>query len=72
MAIMARTLDTPRAPRRQPRRDRRRGIEATAPGVAVIVADLTDEADRARVVPEAAEALGGPIEILVNNAAAAM
>lgn len=40
--------------------------------VAVVVADLTDEADRARVVPEAADALGGPVEILVNNAAAAI
>ena len=36
------------------------------------MADLTDEADRARVVPEAADALGGPIDILVNNAAASI
>ncbi|MCU0270945.1 MAG: SDR family NAD(P)-dependent oxidoreductase [Acidimicrobiales bacterium] len=40
--------------------------------VAVIAADLTDETDRARVVPEAIEALGGHVEILVNNAAAAI
>jgi citronellol/citronellal dehydrogenase len=40
--------------------------------VASIVADLTDERDRLRIVPEAVEALGGPIDILVNNAAAAM
>ena len=40
--------------------------------VAVVVADLTDEASRARVVPEAVDALGGPIDILVNNAAAAI
>jgi citronellol/citronellal dehydrogenase len=38
--------------------------------VAVVVADLTDEHDRARVVPETVEALGGPVDILVNNAAA--
>lgn len=38
--------------------------------VAIIVADLTDELDRQRIVPEAADALGGPAEILVNNAAA--
>jgi citronellol/citronellal dehydrogenase len=38
--------------------------------VAVVVADLADDVDRQRVVPEAADALGGPIEILVNNAAA--
>src|SRR4051812_23101552 len=40
--------------------------------VASIVADLTDEHDRLRIVPEAVEGLGGPIDILVNNAAAAM
>ena len=40
--------------------------------VGIIVSDLTDEEDRARVVPEAAEILGGPVEILVNNAAAAI
>jgi NAD(P)-dependent dehydrogenase (short-subunit alcohol dehydrogenase family) len=40
--------------------------------VAIVVADLTAEADRERIVPEAAEALGGPIEVLVNNAAAAI
>jgi citronellol/citronellal dehydrogenase len=40
--------------------------------VPILVADLTDETDRARIVPEAAEALGGPIEILINNAAAAI
>lgn len=40
--------------------------------VAVVAADLTDEADRARLVPEAAAALGGPPDILVNNAAAAI
>jgi NAD(P)-dependent dehydrogenase (short-subunit alcohol dehydrogenase family) len=40
--------------------------------IAVVAADLTDETERARVVPAAVEALGGPIEILVNNAAAAI
>ena len=40
--------------------------------VSIIAADLTDGDDRARIVPEAAEQLGGPVEILVNNAAAAM
>jgi len=40
--------------------------------VAVVTADLTDEHDRSRIVPEAADQLGGPIDILVNNAAAAM
>ena len=40
--------------------------------VVVIVADLGDEADRARIVPEAVEKLGGPVDVIVNNAAAAM
>ena len=40
--------------------------------VGIVVADLTDPVDRQRVVPEAVEALGGPIEILVNNAAASI
>jgi short-subunit dehydrogenase len=40
--------------------------------VGVIVADLGDADDRQRIVPEAVEALGGPIEVLVNNAAAAI
>jgi citronellol/citronellal dehydrogenase len=39
---------------------------------ATVVADLTDEVDRARIVPEAVERLGGPLDILVNNAAAAI
>jgi citronellol/citronellal dehydrogenase len=39
--------------------------------VAVVVADLADPADRERVVPAAVERLGGPVDILVNNAAMA-
>src|SRR5262245_40368408 len=38
--------------------------------VAVVAADLADPDDRRRIVPEAVEALGGPIDVLVNNAAA--
>jgi NAD(P)-dependent dehydrogenase (short-subunit alcohol dehydrogenase family) len=40
--------------------------------VGSVVADLTDADDRARVVPEAERLLGGPIDVLVNNAAAAI
>jgi citronellol/citronellal dehydrogenase len=40
--------------------------------VAEIVADLADIDRRQRIVPEAVEELGGPIDILVNNAAAAI
>ncbi len=39
---------------------------------AVIVADLTDPDSRADVVAQASAQLGGPIDILVNNAAAAI
>jgi NAD(P)-dependent dehydrogenase (short-subunit alcohol dehydrogenase family) len=39
---------------------------------ASITCDLSDPDDRARVVHQAVEALGGPIDILVNNAAAAI
>ena len=45
-------------------------IEAGGGRAVAIGADLTDADDRARIVPEARAALG-PIDILVNNAAAA-
>ena len=37
-----------------------------------VVADLADGEDRARIIPEAARLLGGPVDVLVNNAAAAI
>jgi citronellol/citronellal dehydrogenase len=40
--------------------------------VAMIVADLADADSRSRVVPEAAQLLGRPVDILVNNAAASV
>lgn len=40
--------------------------------VVVLVADLTDAEERSTIVPRAAEGLGGPVDILVNNAAAAI
>ncbi len=39
---------------------------------AAVVADLGDPDDRARIVPAALELLGGRVDILVNNAAAAI
>lgn len=71
VAIVARTLD---------RHDHLAGsLEETAARlerygrkVAVIVADLADEHDRLRIVPEAVKALGDDVDILVNNAAAAI
>jgi NAD(P)-dependent dehydrogenase (short-subunit alcohol dehydrogenase family) len=47
------------------------GIERAGESGIAITADLTDEDDRARIVP-GVEAVLGPIDILVNNAAAAM
>lgn len=37
-------------------------------GAAVLQADLLDEAATGKLVPQAAEALGGPLTVLVNNA----
>ena len=71
VAIVARTLDRhdhlPGSLRETEVRLRRLGGE-----VAVIVADLADGAERQTVVPAAVAALGGPLDILVNNAAAAI
>jgi citronellol/citronellal dehydrogenase len=47
-------------------------LRAHGATVGVIVADLSDPDDRSRIVPEAEAALGGPVEVLVNNAAAAI
>ena len=71
VAIVARTLDhhptLPGSLNETAARLRTSGGE-----VAVITADLTDPADRARIIPEAVTELGGPVDILVNNAAAAI
>jgi NAD(P)-dependent dehydrogenase (short-subunit alcohol dehydrogenase family) len=69
VAITARTLD------HDPRRsgsltETAARLDRYGGRVATVVADITDDGDRARIVPEAADALGGPIDILVNNAAA--
>ena len=47
-------------------------MRAYGGNVAVIVADIAKDEDRARIVDEAVDGLGGPIDVLVNNAAAAM
>ena len=47
-------------------------IEIRGGTAVAVVADLADAEDRARLVPTAVEALGGPIDVLVNNAAAAI
>ena len=47
-------------------------IERHGSQAAIVVADIADPDDRSRIVPEAVAALGGPVDILVNNAAAAI
>jgi citronellol/citronellal dehydrogenase len=49
-----------------------RRCETYGARVVPVVADLSDADDRTRIVPEAADALGGPVEVIVNNAAAAI
>jgi citronellol/citronellal dehydrogenase len=49
-----------------------RAMESSGGNVVRIVADLADQSDHERIIAEATEGLGGPIEILVNNAAAAI
>jgi NAD(P)-dependent dehydrogenase (short-subunit alcohol dehydrogenase family) len=71
VAITARTRDRhPTLPGSLEETARR--LEPFGGKVALVVADLADGEDRARIVPEAEAALGGPIDILVNNAAAAI
>jgi NAD(P)-dependent dehydrogenase (short-subunit alcohol dehydrogenase family) len=45
-------------------------ITASGGKAVAIVADLSNPADRASLIAEAQSALGGPVQILVNNAAA--
>jgi len=68
-AIVARTLD--HHPTLQGSLDQTAArMKDHGVATAVIVANLADENDRARIVPEAVAGLGGPIDILINNAAA--
>jgi NAD(P)-dependent dehydrogenase (short-subunit alcohol dehydrogenase family) len=71
VALVARTLDD-RPGVDGSLRQTQAFCEAHGATVGVIAADLTDDADRARVIPEAMDRLGGAVEILVNNAAAAI
>ncbi|BCQ07827.1 short chain dehydrogenase [Mycobacterium heckeshornense] len=71
VAITARTLDQHDHLAGSLTQTRQRAARCGA-RVAVIVADLTDEHQRDTIIPTAADELGGPIDILVNNAAAAI
>lgn len=74
VALVARTLDEHEklAGSLNETAGRCRAVADGGQVVATIVADLTDGDERDRVVPEAHEALGGPIDVLVNNAAGAI
>lgn len=71
VAITARTLDKHKTLAGSLRETAAR-LERYGRPAATIVANLADEGDRQRIVLEAVEQLGGPIEILVNNAAGAI
>src|SRR5688572_20542138 len=69
VAIVARTLDRHKTLPGSLEETAARLKEYGA-ATAVVVANLADEDDRGRIIPEATAGLGGPIDILVNNAAA--
>jgi NAD(P)-dependent dehydrogenase (short-subunit alcohol dehydrogenase family) len=69
VAVTARTLDA-RGPLDGTLHETVAAIEADGGRAVAIGADLTDADDRGRIVPQAQTALG-PVDILVNNAAAA-
>ena len=71
VAITARTLDR-HASLEGSLHETANRLQHFGGAVAVITADLADPDDRARIVPEATRGLAGPIDILVNNAAAAI
>lgn len=71
VALVARTLDKndqlPGSPR-----ETQVACEKYGTRIGTVVADLADERARARMIPEASDVLGGTIDVLVNNAAAAV
>jgi len=71
VAIVARTVDA-HATLPGSLNETAERLRAYGNPVAIVSADLTDGDDRARIVPTAVEELGGSIDLLVNNAAAAM
>jgi NAD(P)-dependent dehydrogenase (short-subunit alcohol dehydrogenase family) len=71
VALVARTLDRHKSLPGSLRKTQR-ACETYGTHVVTVVADLTDEQSRSRVIPEAVELLGGNIDILVNNAAASI
>lgn len=73
VAIVARTLEAgPDDKLAGSLRETEARLAAYGVRVAVITADLTDAESRASIVPAAVDGLGGPIDVVVNNAAAAI
>src|SRR5438093_5244093 len=71
VAITARTLDAhPTLPGSLTETAER--APAGGGTLAIVTADMADASDRTRIVPEAAAALAGPIDIAANNAPADM
>ena len=71
VALVARTLDKHKSLPGS-LQETQRVCERHGTRVVSVVADLTDEQARSRVVPAAVELLGANIDILVNNAAASI
>ncbi|MGW0662991.1 SDR family NAD(P)-dependent oxidoreductase [Streptodolium elevatio] len=72
VAIVARTVNAQDAYLPGTLVDTAERLRVFGGGVVVVQADLADEGDRERVVREAEQGLGGPIDVLVNNAAVAL
>lgn len=72
VVLVARTLDPGSNPLGGSLQETAERLARYGTRVETLVADLTDEQSRAGIVPAAVELLGGPIDVLVNNAAAAI
>ncbi|MDH6675877.1 citronellol/citronellal dehydrogenase [Rhodococcus sp. LBL1] len=72
VAIVARTVDEPDRGFEGTLAETADAIRSAGGAVAIVPAALEDPASRGRIVEDAERALGGPIDILVNNAAAAI
>ncbi|MBC7304189.1 MAG: SDR family NAD(P)-dependent oxidoreductase [Nocardia sp.] len=72
VAIVARTVDEPGRGPEGTLAETANVIRSAGGTVAIVAAALEDPHARARIVEDAQVALGGPIDILVNNAAAAI
>ena len=72
VVLVARTLEPDSHPLGGSLRETAQRLARHGTRVETIAADLGDEEARSRIVPRAAELLGGHLDVLVNNAAAAI